>query len=200
MIDIEKLAWDKMSGLLPAIIQDEKTCQVLMMGYMNREALNQTVETKQVTFYSRSKERLWIKGETSGNFLKLKSITEDCDGDSLLLFCEPAGPTCHKGTTSCFCEAEVTPTIFFEKLQQLIKRRNSNRPENSYTSELFDSGIKRIAQKVGEEGVEVALAAVCETKEKLCAESADLIYHLLVLLEASDLSWRDVIEKLSVFK
>jgi phosphoribosyl-ATP pyrophosphohydrolase/phosphoribosyl-AMP cyclohydrolase len=190
---IAALAWEKQDGLLPAIVQDAATHRVLMLGYMDRAALEATLGTGRVTFYSRSRARLWVKGETSGNGLELVSIAADCDGDSLLVLARPQGPTCHRGTTSCFDEA---PGDFLAELDALIAMRQTQRPEGSYTTKLFDAGTRRIAQKVGEEGVETALAAVVQGDAELLGESADLIYHLMVLLHARGLALNDAVEVL----
>ena len=185
---MEMLAWDKQGGLLPAIVQDAVTQRVLMLGYMDRTALEATLASGRVTFYSRSRARLWIKGETSGNTLELVSITAYCDNDSLLVQARPQGPTCHRGTVSCFADA---PGDFLAELDALIAKRHDDRPQGSYTTQLFDAGIRRIAQKVGEEGVETALAAVVQDDAALLDEAADLIYHLIVLLRARGLGLHD---------
>lgn len=186
---LDRLAWDKQDGLLPAVVQDAETLRVLMLGYMNREALEMTLACRHVTFFSRSKGRLWTKGERSGHVLKLVSIETDCDADTLLIQAHPQGPTCHLQRTSCFPDA---PGSFLGDLDALIAQRERERPVGSYTSRLFEGGIRRIAQKVGEEGVETALAAVAQEDADLLGESADLIYHLLVLLRARGLSLGDV--------
>ncbi len=188
--DPESLAWDKQDGLIPAIVQSADTQQVLMLGYMNREALSQTLATAHVTFYSRSKQRLWTKGETSGHVLKVTAIDADCDADTVLVQAQPQGPTCHLGRQSCFPTA---PANFLAELDHFIAQRERERPTGSYTTQLFESGIKRIAQKVGEEGVETALAAVAGDHEELSNEAADLLYHLIVLLQASGLSLHDAL-------
>ncbi|MES2906994.1 MAG: bifunctional phosphoribosyl-AMP cyclohydrolase/phosphoribosyl-ATP diphosphatase HisIE [Pseudomonadota bacterium] len=188
--EISALDWQKSEGLLPAIVQDNTTLRVLMLGYMTQDALHQTIESGEVVFYSRSRQTLWRKGETSGNTLSLRDIKIDCDSDTLLIMAEPKGPTCHKGTQSCFGESGVDLSILGD-LAKTVASRRSSEASKSYTSQLFASGIARIAQKVGEEGVEVALAAVSQP-EKLAEESADLLYHLVVLLEASNLSLQDV--------
>ncbi len=189
----EQLSWDKQGGLLPAIVQDAATHRVLMLGYMDRAALQTTLASGRVTFYSRSRARLWIKGETSGNTLELVSIAADCDNDSLLVQARPQGPTCHRGTTSCFTDA---PGDFLAELDALIAQRHAERPQGSYTTQLFDAGIRRIAQKVGEEGVETALAAAVQDDAALLGEAADLLYHLTVLLRARGLGLKDAIEAL----
>ena len=193
--DIDQLQWQKMDGLLPAVVQDAFDGRVLMLAYMNREAAGHTLESGRVTFWSRSRQALWTKGETSGNTLKLVAVHADCDSDCLLVLAEPQGPTCHRNTDSCFDgEAAVTPGLaFIAELERLIAERQGSRPEGSYTTRLFDAGTRRIAQKVGEEGVETALAAATGDKEELINESADLLYHLLVLLRDSELGLEEVI-------
>jgi phosphoribosyl-ATP pyrophosphohydrolase/phosphoribosyl-AMP cyclohydrolase len=186
---LDRLAWDKQDGLLPAVVQDAETLRVLMLGYMNREALEMTLACRHVTFFSRSKGRLWTKGERSGHVLKLVRIETDCDADTLLIQAHPQGPTCHLERTSCFPDA---PGSFLGDLDALIAQRERERPVGSYTTKLFEGGIRRIAQKVGEEGVETALAAVAQEDADLLGESADLIYHLLVLLRARGLSLSEV--------
>ena len=187
-IDIDALAWDKQGGLLPAIVQDAATLRVLMLGYMSRESLRATLATGKVTFFSRSKGRLWTKGESSGHVLSLVSIETDCDADTLLVQARPQGPTCHLGTASCFPDA---PGDALAELDALIASRERERPESSYTTRLFEGGVRRIAQKVGEEGVETALAAVAQEDDALLGEAADLLYHLTVLLRARGLSLAD---------
>jgi phosphoribosyl-ATP pyrophosphohydrolase/phosphoribosyl-AMP cyclohydrolase len=187
-----KLDWAKGGGLIPAIVQHCVTGEVLMLGYMNAEALAATRASGFVTFWSRSKQRLWKKGETSGNVLAVKSIQADCDGDTLLIQAESHGPTCHLGTSSCFGEDAKPPLAFLAELDALVAQRNAERPAGSYTTELFEAGIRRIAQKIGEEGVETALAAVAQDDAALKGEAADLVYHLLVLLRARGLSLADV--------
>lgn len=191
-----KIDFDKGNGLVPAIVQDAGTEQVLMLGYMNAEALEKTQDTGLVTFYSRSRETLWTKGETSGNTLALVSITVDCDRDTLLVRANPTGPTCHEGTVSCFADTGPEGLGFISYLEDLIEGRKTSDPDSSYTAKLLQGPLRRAAQKVGEEGVETALAAVAETPEKLTSESADLIYHLLVLLAAKDVKMSDVIAEL----
>jgi len=192
-IDPEAMDWGKGDGLLPAIVQDARTLRVLMLGYMDRAALAQTLVSGHVTFFSRSKGRLWTKGESSGHFLELVSIDVDCDGDTLLVQAHPQGPTCHLQRESCFPSA---PGSTLADLSALVERRATERPEGSYTTKLFDGGIRRIAQKVGEEGVETALAAVAEDDDALLGEGADLLFHLLVLLRARGLGLADVESKL----
>ncbi|EJG2372096.1 bifunctional phosphoribosyl-AMP cyclohydrolase/phosphoribosyl-ATP diphosphatase HisIE [Vibrio parahaemolyticus] len=194
----ERINWEKVDGLVPAIVQDFQSSQVLMMGYMNQDALAKTGETGQVTFFSRTKERLWTKGETSGNVLQLVNISLDCDNDTLLVRVTPIGPTCHTGTTTCWDgdAQEESQMVWLHQLEQLLAARKSADPDSSYTASLYARGTKRISQKVGEEGVEVALAATSGDKAELVCESADLIYHLLVLLQDQGLSMNDVVNKL----
>lgn len=192
--DMDALAWDKLSddgrgGLLPAIVQDADSLRVLMLGYMSREALAATLASGKVTFFSRSRQRLWMKGETSGNTLALVSVAADCDADALLVSARPQGPTCHTGTMSCFADA---PGDAVAALDGVIAQRKRAAADASYTRKLFDAGIARIAQKVGEEGVETALAAVTADDGALRGEAADLVYHLLVLLQARGLDWNAV--------
>ncbi len=185
--DIDTLAWDKQGGLLlPAVVQDADSLRVLMLGYMSRESLAATVASGHVTFFSRSRQALWRKGETSGNILELVSLEADCDADSLLVLARPQGPTCHRGTASCFPQA---PGDAVASLDAVVARRKAAGSDASYTRKLFDAGIARIAQKVGEEGVETALAAVTADDAALQGEAADLVYHLLVLLQARGLDW-----------
>lgn len=198
-MDIEQLDFEKSGGLIPAIIQDAKTYQVLMLGYMNREAVEKTIEEQKVTFYSRSKERLWTKGETSGNYLDLVDIQKDCDSDTLLILANPHGPTCHTGEKSCFFEKDFSPSHklhFLADLENLIQGRKENMPEDSYTTYLFEKGIDQIAQKVGEEAVETVIASKNDDREEFINESADLIYHLLVLLTEKGIALDTVIGKL----
>jgi phosphoribosyl-ATP pyrophosphohydrolase/phosphoribosyl-AMP cyclohydrolase len=198
--DTNALEWQKMDGLIPAIVQDAFDGRVLMQAYMSREALNTSLDTGSVTFWSRSREELWTKGETSGNTLKLVAIHADCDNDCLLVLAIPSGPVCHRDTDTCFDSSgqNITPKLaFLAGLERLIAQRDLERPEGSYTTKLFEAGIKRIAQKVGEEGVEAALAAAVGDREELASESADLLYHLLVLLRASGQDLSDVINVLN---
>lgn len=190
--DDARLDWAKGNGMLPAIVQHAATGEVLMLGYMNVEALAATRASGFVTFWSRSKQRLWRKGETSGHVLAVQSIRADCDQDTLLIAAEPHGPTCHLGTSSCFGESARPPLGFLAELDALVASRVAERPAGSYTTRLLDAGIRRIAQKVGEEGVETALAAVAQDDDALLGEAADLIYHLTVLLRARGLSLADV--------
>lgn len=185
--------FSKCEGLIPAIVQDDATLEVLMLGYMNREAYEATRRSGQVTFFSRSKGRLWTKGETSGNFLHVKEIRSDCDSDAILIRAIPAGPTCHEGTASCFSESERPSLAFLGALSRTIgARKGSADPANSYTAQLFAKGIDAIAQKVGEEAIEVVIEAKNSSNERLLSESADLLYHLMVLFEARGVSLTDV--------
>ena len=191
-----KIDFKKGGGLVPTIVQDAKTEQVLMLGYMNEASLAKTQETGLVTFYSRSRQELWTKGETSGHTLKLQSITVDCDSDTLLVRAAPAGPTCHEGTVSCFGEKGPEGLGFLSYLEDLIEGRKTAEADSSYTASLLQGPLRRAAQKVGEEGVETALAAVAETEDKLTSEAADLVYHLLVLLAAKNVKFDSVIAEL----
>ena len=193
---IAAVDWNKMGGLVPAIVQDANTAQVLMLGYMTEDALRATLQSGFVTFYSRSKGRLWQKGETSGNRLAVRSVLSDCDQDALLIQAEPAGPTCHLGTASCFSAQGATGVGFLGQLQRIVHERAGAEPEESYTARLLQEGVARVAQKIGEEGVEIALAAVTRDAEACIEESADLLYHLTVLMEARGFSWNDVAERL----
>jgi len=190
--NISELAWDKMENLIPAIIQHQDTGAVLMQGYMNAQSLEQTLTSGKATFFSRSKQALWVKGETSGNFLNVSQVLTDCDNDSLLIACRPIGPSCHLGTESCFPEQKLTQQNFLSQLEQVIESRKNDDPKDSYTAFLLAKGTTKIAQKVGEEGVEVALAAVAETKEDLLGECADLFYHTLVLLQNKNIAISEV--------
>ena len=174
--------FDKMNGLVPAIIQDADTAKVLMLGFMNKEAYDKTVETGKVTFFSRTKNRLWTKGEESGNFLHVVSVKADCDNDTLLIMVHPEGPVCHKGTDTCWGDKNEQDIMFLKELQDFIDRRRQEMPEKSYTTSLFNSGVNKMAQKVGEEAVETILEACNGTDERLIYEGADLLYHLIVLL------------------
>jgi phosphoribosyl-ATP pyrophosphohydrolase/phosphoribosyl-AMP cyclohydrolase len=184
-------------GLIPAIVQDSKTRTVLMLGYMNQEAIDLTRKTGLVTFFSRSKQRIWQKGESSGNVLHAKEIRSDCDGDTLLVTASPVGPTCHTGTDTCWAEENSSSdTAFLSELERVIHSRIEAGDDSSYTARLIKEGVKRISQKVGEEGLETALEGVAGTDEKLAEEAADLVYHLLVLLKARDLALKDVVKVL----
>ena len=191
--DIPTLDWAKTDGLIPAIVQDATSGQVLMLGYMDQEALAVTLDTGKVTFFSRSKGRIWTKGESSAHWLHLVDISTDCDSDALLVLARPDGPTCHRGTVSCFSPLEHKWN-FLRSLEVLIQSRRHADPDTSYTAQLFARGTKRIAQKVAEEGVETALAATVKDKEELKNEAADLVYHLLVLLADANLELADVID------
>jgi len=193
MTKVGKLDWDKGDGLIPAIIQDHATRQVLMLGYMNAEAVELTRETVKVHFYSRSREAMWKKGETSGNTFKLVSMTPDCDHDTLLVEVKPKGPACHEGTVSCFGDDPAPGLGFLAHLRAIIRKRKKEKPKGSYVGNLLARAPKRPAQKVGEEGVEVAMAAVSENNTALAGEAADLLFHLMVLLESRDLSLDDVV-------
>lgn len=192
-----QINWQKVGGLLPVIIQDYKSAEVLMLGFMNEEALKQSLESKKVVFFSRTKKRLWTKGEESGNFLNIVKFGLDCDKDTLLVLVNPVGVTCHTGDISCFEEVSKNADfVFLARLLKLINARKNADEKDSYTAKLFKSGTKRIAQKVGEEGVETALAAVVKDKEELVCEAADLVYHLSVLLADANLSFSEIIAKL----
>ena len=190
--NISQLAWRKMDNLIPAIIQHQDTGAILMQGYMSPDSLAATLDSGKATFFSRSKQILWVKGETSGNFLNVSQILTDCDQDSLLMACRPIGPSCHLGTESCFPEQKLSQQNFLSHLEQVIASKRHESPETSYTASLFAEGTTKMAQKVGEEGVEVALAAVAETKEDLLGECADLFYHTLVLLQDKDVELSEV--------
>lgn len=192
MIDFEK-----MGGLVPAIVQDAKTKTVLMLGYMNEEAYNKTLETKKVTFWSRSRNELWTKGETSGNYLNLVDIKVDCDNDALLVKANPDGPTCHKGTDTCWAEKnEMNPLLFLTELQDFINKRHEEMPEGSYTTSLFNDGLNRMAQKVGEEALELVIEACNGTNERMIYEGSDMLYHLIVLLTSKGLRIEDLAAEL----
>lgn len=196
MIDPESLDWAKMDGLLPAIVQDTTSGTVRMLGYVDRAALEATIADRLVTFHSRARGRRWRKGETSGNLLDLVDIRTDCDRDALLILAAPRGPTCHIGSDSCFGDDAAQGTGFLAALAATLEQRALGDPETSYTARLAQAGVKRIAQKVGEEGVEVVLAAVSGDAAEVTAEAADLLYHLTLLLPATGSSWRDVIAEL----
>jgi phosphoribosyl-ATP pyrophosphohydrolase/phosphoribosyl-AMP cyclohydrolase len=197
---LEELDWQKSGGLLPAIVQDAMSGAVLMLGYMNREALAKTRSSGRVTFWSRSKGRLWTKGETSGHFLELREIAADCDGDSILVLAQPKGPTCHLGTATCWGatppRSAAERLAFLATLEQVIVERMASRPEGSYTAKLLAEGTRRIAQKVGEEGLELALAGVAQSDRDIIGEAADLFYHTLLLLKVKDLSLEQVVAEL----
>ena len=192
-----KIDFEKMGGLVPAIIQDAKTRKVLMLGFMNEEAYDKTIETKKVTFWSRSRQCLWTKGETSGNFLNMVSMQIDCDNETLLIQVNPMGPTCLKGTYTCWGEEnDYNPVLFLTELQDFINKRKEEMPEGSYTTALFNKGTKRIAQKVGEEALETVIEAVSGTNEKLVYEASDILYHLIVLHADKGLRIEDVAAEL----
>lgn len=190
--------FEKQNGLVPAIIQDSVTLNVLMLGYMNEEAYKKTISTKKVTFYSRSRKCLWTKGETSGNYLELVSIKTDCDNDTLLIRAIPHGPTCHTGTDTCWGEDnKKNPVLFLTELQDFINKRHEEMPENSYTTSLFKDGTERMAQKVGEEALEAVIEAVKSDNKRLIYESSDMLYHLIVLLTSKGLRIEQVISELA---
>lgn len=191
-----ELDFEKMNGLIPAIIQDEHTQKVLMLGFMNKEAYEKTVETGKVTFFSRTKNRLWTKGETSGNFLNVVSIKSDCDNDTLLIQAVPEGPVCHTGTDTCWGEKNEQDVMFLKELQDFIDKRHAEMPEKSYTTSLFKSGVNKMAQKVGEEAVETVIEACNGTDERLIYEGADLLYHLIVLLTSKGYRIEDLAREL----
>lgn len=189
--------FEKMKGLVPAIIQDYRTKNVLMLGFMNKEAYDKTIATDKVTFYSRSRDCLWTKGETSGNFLKVVSIHNDCDNDTLLIKVLPEGPVCHTGTDTCWGEEnKINPLSFLTELQDFIEKRHEEMPEGSYTTSLFKDGINRMAQKVGEEALEAVIEAVNGTDDRLVYEISDMFYHLIVLLISKGLRIEDIAEEL----
>ncbi|MFB9897497.1 bifunctional phosphoribosyl-AMP cyclohydrolase/phosphoribosyl-ATP diphosphatase HisIE [Hallella seregens] len=188
-----EIDFHKMNGLVPAIVQDAVTKNVLMLGFMNQEAYEKTIENRKVTFWSRSRNCLWTKGETSGNFLRLVSIQNDCDNDTLLVKAHPCGPTCHKGTDTCWGEENrLNPMEFLSELQDFIDKRRKDMPEGSYTTSLFKKGVNKIAQKVGEEAVETIIEATNGSNEKLIYEASDMLYHLIVLLSDKGLRIEDV--------
>jgi phosphoribosyl-AMP cyclohydrolase / phosphoribosyl-ATP pyrophosphohydrolase len=198
-LQIEELDWQKGAGLLPAIVQDSSSGQVLMLGFVNRESLLKTMETRRVTFFSRTKDRLWTKGETSNHFLNVVDIAADCDNDSILITAIPDGPTCHNGTQSCFgdsIKADAADIAFLARLEAVIAQRVEQRPEGSYTAKLWADGVTRMAQKVGEEGVEVALAAATLDNDRLVGEAADLLFHLTLLLKNRGLSLASAVREL----
>ena len=200
-LDIASIDFGKGDGLVPAIVQDADSGAVLMMAYMSREALEQTLARKRAVFYSRSKQGLWEKGETTGHTLDVVDVALDCDADTLLVSARPRGPACHNGTLTCFGDAPraaATALAFLATLESVIAQRASETPDTSYTARLLAKGLNKVAQKVGEEGVETALAGVNESDQKLVEESADLVYHLLVLLQARGLRWEDVAATLRV--
>ncbi|PHI41248.1 bifunctional phosphoribosyl-AMP cyclohydrolase/phosphoribosyl-ATP diphosphatase [Actinobacillus succinogenes] len=196
---MKNIDWQKVDQLLPVIIQHFQTCEVLMLGYMNEEALAKTCDEKIVTFFSRTKQRLWTKGETSGHFLNVVDMSLDCDNDTLLILANPIGPTCHTGKESCFHQFETQSEgdwTWFAKLERELAERKNADPNVSYTAKLYHKGTKKIAQKVGEEAVETVLAAMAKDRAETVSEAADLLYHLTVLLQNENLAWGDVIDKL----
>ena len=194
-----EIDFSKMNGLVPVIVQDARTKTVLMLGFMNSEAYEKTIATKKVTFYSRSRDRLWTKGETSGNFLEMVSIQNDCDHDSLLIKAVPCGPICHMGSDTCWGEKnDVNPLLFLTFLEDFIEKRHLEMPEGSYTTSLFKDGINRIAQKVGEEALEMVIEAVNGSNDRLLYEAADMLYHLVVLLTEKGLRFEEVVRELQV--
>lgn len=191
-----EIDFNKMNGLVPAIIQDAKTMKVLMLGFMNEEAYNKTVETGKVTFYSRTRNTLWTKGETSGNYLHVVEILNDCDHDTLLIKAIPDGPVCHTGTDTCWNEKNENPIMFLIELQRFIEKRHEEMPEGSYTTSLFKDGCHRMAQKVGEEALEAVIEAVAENNDRLVYEASDMLYHLIVLLTSKGLTIEDLANEL----
>lgn len=192
-----EIDFEKLGGLVPAIIQDATTKNVLMLGFMNEQAYHKTIETGKVTFWSRTRNCLWTKGETSGNFLNLVSIQNDCDNDTLLVKVNPIGPTCHKGTDTCWGETnEANPLLFLMELQDFIEKRHQEMPEGSYTTKLFKDGVNKMAQKVGEEALETVIEATNGTNEKLIYEASDMMYHLIVLLTSKGLRIEDIAQEL----
>lgn len=196
LTDTKQVNFEKNDGLVPAIVQDAESKKVLMLGYMNAESIEKTWETGKTTFFSRSKQRLWTKGETSGNFLNLKEILIDCDSDTLLVYVNPVGPACHKGDDTCFNEDNQDNTGFLNHLTQVIKERRTNDSDKSYTASLFRKGINKMAQKVGEEAVELVIEAKDDNEELFLNEGADLLFHYMILLEAKGYSLHDIIEVL----
>jgi phosphoribosyl-ATP pyrophosphohydrolase/phosphoribosyl-AMP cyclohydrolase len=199
-VDLQGMDWDKGGGLLPAVIQDADTGAVLMLGYMNREALAATLATRRVTFWSRSKQRLWTKGETSGHFLEFTDVAADCDRDTLLILARPLGPACHTGSTTCWgadAPRSVAQSVaFLGRLERVITERMADQPAGSYTAKLLAGGARRVAQKVGEEGVELALASLVQADAEVIGEAADLLYHTMLLLKARNLSLSQVVDEL----
>jgi phosphoribosyl-ATP pyrophosphohydrolase/phosphoribosyl-AMP cyclohydrolase len=199
-LTLPTLDWQKMNGLVPAIVQDAASGAVLMLGYMNQEALAATTSTGRVTFFSRSKGRLWTKGESSGHFLEVRSISADCDQDTLLILAQPSGPACHLGTTTCWGQdaprSLAQDLAFLGTLEQIVAQRIATRPQGSYTAKLMDAGLTRIAQKVGEEGLELALAAVAQSDGEVIGEAADLLFHTVLLLKVKGLSLAQVVAEL----
>lgn len=195
--DISLIDFEKLSGLVPAVVQDNQTQKVLMVGFMNADAVNKTLETRKVTFFSRTKNRLWTKGEESGNFLNVVSILIDCDNDTLLVKANPVGPVCHTGNDTCFDEKNADNGVqFLSFLQDLIEKRKLEMPEGSYTTSLFAKGTRKITQKVGEEAVETIIGAMANDDENFLYESADLVYHLMVLLTHKGFRIEDIAAEL----
>jgi phosphoribosyl-ATP pyrophosphohydrolase/phosphoribosyl-AMP cyclohydrolase len=197
--DVERLSWDKQQGLLPAIVQHATSGAVLMLGYMDRDALRATLERRRAVFYSRSRRQLWEKGETSGHTLEVIDVRKDCDADTLLVSALPSGPVCHNGTATCFGNDTTSAAerlSFIADLERIIGERIAASPDGSYTAALYAQGVRRMAQKVGEEGLEVALAAACEPDAQLLGEAADLVFHLLVLLRSRGLPFQAVVDEL----
>lgn len=188
--------YDKMNGLVPAIIQDDKTLKVLMLGFMNKEAYEKTIETGKVTFWSRTKQTLWTKGETSGNYLNVVSIANDCDQDTLLIKVNPTGPVCHTGNDTCWGEKNENPLMFLSELQRFIEKRHREMPEGSYTTSLFKEGLSRMTQKVGEEAVELVIESMKQNNPRMIYEASDMIYHLTVLFVSKGLSIEDIAKEL----
>ena len=195
MIDVSKANFNKLNGLVPAILVDVNTNKILMLGFMNEESLRKTIEIGKATFYSRSRKTIWTKGETSGNFLIVKEILPDCDNDSLLMYADPLGPTCHTGNYSCFPVSKGSIN-FLEKLNEVIKQRKKDLPDESYTAKLFKDGSDRIIQKVGEEAVEVMIAAKNRNKKEIIYESADLLFHLMIMLQDNDIELSQIVAEL----
>jgi phosphoribosyl-ATP pyrophosphohydrolase/phosphoribosyl-AMP cyclohydrolase len=195
MIDISKLNFSKLNGLIPAIIVDDSSDKILMLGFMNKEALRISIESGKVTFFSRAKNRIWTKGETSGNFLLVRNIIADCDDDTIIIYAQPQGPICHLGNYSCF-NIPNENINFLLKLSELVNQRKKDLPENSYTTKLFKEGSDRIIQKVGEEATEVIIAAKNKSKQQIIYETADLLYHLIVLLSDNELNLTDIVKEL----
>ena len=190
--------FNKLNGLVPASIQDARTLKVLMLGFMNEEAFNKTQETGKVTFYSRTRKTLWTKGETSGNYLNVVDIKNDCDNDTLLIKVKPDGPVCHTGSDTCWDELNENPIMFLSELQKFIEKRHDEMPDGSYTTSLFKDGCHRMAQKVGEEALEAVIEAVAGNNERLIYEASDMLYHLIVLLTSKGLSIEDLAKELQV--
>ncbi len=198
LINIDQVNFDKLNGLVPAVVQDDKSMKVLMVGFMNREALGKTQELGKVTFFSRTKKRLWTKGEESGNFLNVVSILSDCDNDTILIKANPVGPVCHTGADTCFSEINPKSDVqFLSYLQDFIDKRKQEMPEGSYTTSLFKAGTRKITQKVGEEAVETIIGAIANDDENFIYESADLLYHLIVLLSHKGFRIEDIINELN---